>query len=72
MTEGECYKDKLVGLSKKLQKMNRYSDMIPCKLFCLIFLDKYNMCTIKTDCEDITEENYINASFINVTLKFNH
>jgi protein tyrosine phosphatase len=66
MTEGENYKNQLLALPKRLQKLNRYSDIIPCIIY--LNVDTYNRCTVKPGCEEITEENYINASFVNVKI----
>lgn len=70
LTETKSYQDNLVKLNPNLMGLNRYKDILPCKIFFFIrfIIDEYNRVDVLGKKSDIEEKsnNYINASFINV------
>lgn len=61
MTEDKLHKDNLIKIPKSLMRNNKYADVLPCKD--ITNLDAYNAALLSDD--PVSEENYINASYIN-------
>lgn len=82
MTEDKCHKDHLIKISRSLNKNNRYSDMLPCMIYFFKNLDQHNIALIGSEnnfsCDSYNaslskcnlEQNYINASYIDVSYYF--
>jgi protein tyrosine phosphatase len=69
LTEGKNYEDKLIKLNPIMNKLNRYKDILPCKIYFLS--DEYNRVEVFGDrrTNESISKNYINASFIHVNIE---
>lgn len=71
ITEDNYHKENLIELPKSIKRLNRYHDIIPCKNL-NYFLDKFNAVFLKENNnnninEEYLKNNYINASYIDVS-----